>query len=164
MKPTPFYEFEDEPFGNCPLIWLEKRDFCAMAQMQPHTARRRAKAGCIPGTKGRCQGRYSNPWPVLLTPKLEAYVRRHLDESRRQKVISDRQPNASLTPVATVVNGTDLVRVGLWTMIERRTLDRLARRDLQRMEKAMREPSQSLFDMHNAMKARMQSLGIPLLG
>jgi hypothetical protein len=148
---------------------LTQQQFIAMAKMPRRTCSRLAKQGSIPGTAGRAEGHHADPWPIPLTPELEEYIQERLDTLRRQKVVAERkalaqQTGASLAPLTSIVDGADAVRIGLWTMATRRTIERLTGRELMRLERALREPAQNLYDLHNAVKSRMASAGITPLG
>ncbi|WP_113959563.1 hypothetical protein [Roseimicrobium gellanilyticum] len=152
-----------------PFVMLTQQQFIVMANMPRRTCSRLAKEGRIPGTAGRAEGRHSDPWPIPLTPELKQYIQERLDTLRRQKVIAERkalaqQTGASLAPITAIVDGADAVRVGLWTMMTRRTIDRLSGRELMRLEKTLRDPARSLYDIHNALLSRMASAGITPLG
>jgi hypothetical protein len=155
----------DNPHGSCTLIWLEQQDFYPMADMSRRTASRMAQVGAIPGTEGRYKKRYDNPWPILLTKRLEGYIQKRRDTLRRLKVIAERKAlaektGASLAPLTSILDGADAIKTALWIMAERRTMERLSRRDIQRMERDLREPARSLPDFHKALRAHMTAAGI----
>ncbi|QIF04631.1 hypothetical protein [Roseimicrobium sp. ORNL1] len=160
----PMDEETINPYGSCTLIWLEKKDFCPMAQIPPRTAARMAKDGRIPGTEGRAPGRHDDPWPILLIDKLEKWIQDHLDWKRRLAVEQERKATgAKLTRLPAITQAVDTIEVELGRMAERKVHKRLSGQDIMILEKELRRGRAKLAAYHNVVLKLMEGDEIPTI-